>query len=83
MNKPENENILKIPQGMASIGPVDNVTEAYLKSILALPDRLKEITDALDNIDSNLSVIALYCEKKGLSENLFAPDDFDGGENGK
>lgn len=65
-------NKLIMPEGVASVGAVKNITEAYMKSILAIPEMLSEISESL-------SLISLYFERKGIAESLFTKEELDGG----
>jgi hypothetical protein len=73
MNEPaEGKNRLRVPAGMTAQGPVMDLMEAQAKAMLAIPELLNDIA-------GSLSVIALYCEKKGLTENLFTEEELEGG----
>jgi len=66
-------NKLKLPEGVSSTGPYMDMTEAYVKAVIAIPAILAEISETLD-------FFALYIEKKGLSEGVLSPEDIDNGE---
>jgi hypothetical protein len=76
-------NKLKLPEGVGPAGPYMDMTEAYVKSVIAIPAMLQAVTEALEDIGDSLSVFAIYLEKKGLAEGTLSNDDLDeGDENG-
>ena len=82
-------HVLKTPSG-----PGITPEEAYLAAVTSLPRLLSDIgkvltgiVETLQNIDTSLDTIALYHERKGLSEKLLTQQDFssdgsDGDEQG-
>ena len=70
-NNPPNR--LRIPEGVSATGPVADITEAYVRAVIALPEILQDIGDSL-------ALIAMYVEKKGLAEGILKNDDVDGGD---
>lgn len=74
-------NKLKMPETPPVSVTVD-ATEAYVKSVMMIPGLLSELVDRLDDVANALSIVALYCEKRGLNEAILAPDDLeqDGGD---
>ena len=80
--KPSNK--LKIPQGIGPDGMFMDMTEAYVKSVIAIPAMLSAINETLNDIGDALGIFALYLEKKGLAEGTLSNDDLDeGNEDGK
>jgi hypothetical protein len=73
MNDPE-KNRLRIPQGVSPQGAVMDIMEAQAKALLAIPELLNAIL-------SEVSVIALYYERKGKAEGLLSDEDLEGGDN--
>jgi len=72
MNEPgKGKNRLQVPSGMTAQGPVMDLMEAQAKAMLAIPELLNDIA-------GSLAIIALYCEKKGISEGLFTEADLEG-----
>jgi len=75
MNAPDRDkNRLRIPAGVSPQGAVMDIMEAQAKALLAIPELLNAIL-------AELSVIALYCEKKGKIEGLITDEDLEGGDN--
>ena len=70
------ENVLKMPEGVASTGMVADMAEAYMKAVIALPEIMEDIADSM-------AVIALYCQKKGLNEGILTDDDLEHGDVGE
>ena len=79
MNDPVS-NKLKIPEGVGPAGPFMDMTEAYVKSVVAVPALLQAVVEALVDIGDSLSVLAIYLEKKGLAEGTLSNDDLDEGD---
>lgn len=71
----DGESILKMPEGVSPNGPVQDISEACLKAIMALPEILTGIGEVLNQIDSSLDTIALYFERRGVSEGHLSPED--------
>jgi hypothetical protein len=69
----EKPSKLKMPAGVSSLGPMVDVTEAYMKAIIAIPE-------ILENISESLWVIGQYFEKKGVSETLFTEEELYGND---
>jgi hypothetical protein len=83
-NVPPVSNKLKMPEGVGPNGPFMDMTEAYVKSVVAIPAMLSAISDTLEDISDALGIFALYIEKKGLAEGTLSNDDLDeGADNGK
>jgi hypothetical protein len=83
MNDPDQKipkNKLVMPEGISAVDPVMDIQEAYVRSIMALPEVLQHILDELQDMNGNLGVLALYFEKKGLKDELFAEEDLQGEE---
>lgn len=81
-DKPSNK--LNIPKGISTTGPVENITEAYVGSVMNIPEMLSELNNTLMEISDSLALLALYVEKKGLVEGVLHNDDLDNGdEDGK
>jgi hypothetical protein len=74
------ENVLKMPEGVSSQGMVTDVAEAYAKSVIAIPEILSLILEEMVSVSDSLSVLAIYAEKKGLSDGILGPDDIKGDE---
>lgn len=66
-------NKLKLPEGVTAQGPVMDLAEAYMKAVVALPEILEDMVDAMN-------MVALYCERKGMQEGIISADDLDKGE---
>ena len=66
---------LKMPAGVSATGPVQDVADAYVKAIIAIPELLNIIAGEMQGINDSLSLIALYTERKGLSEKLLSEED--------
>lgn len=79
----EPQNRLKMPEGVAMTGPVQDLTEAYVKAVVALPEMLNFIAGELQGINDSLSLLSLYLERKGLSEKLFSDEDLKEDGDGK
>jgi len=73
-------NKLKMPTGVSSTGPFVDMTEAYVKSVVAIPACLQALTEVVAEMSDSLSVLAIYLEKKGLAEGVLNNDDLDIGE---
>jgi len=73
-------NKLKMPEGVGPNGPFMDMTEAYVKSVVAIPAMLQAVTEALIDIGDSLGVLAIYLEKKGLAEGTLSNDDLDNEE---
>jgi hypothetical protein len=73
MNDPK-KNELRVPAGVTAQGAVMDIMEAQAKAMLAIPEILNAIL-------GELSVIALYYEKKGKAEGLITDEDLDEGAN--
>ena len=71
-------NQLKMPEGVSSQGMVADVTEAYVKAVIAIPEILALILEEMTAVSDALSVLAVYAEKKGLSDGILGPDDIKG-----
>jgi len=65
---------LDIPQGVSAQGVVKDISEAYIKAVLAIPDALEAIANCMDAQTTCLYVIADYIKKKGIAEKMFEPD---------
>ena len=82
------ENVLKMPEGVSSQGPVQDISEASLRALVALPEILINMTNVLNEIAGSLDTVALYTERKGLKEEYLSPEDLvdndaeEGGEYG-
>lgn len=74
---PQDPHELKIPKGISPVGPVQDMAEAYMKSIIALPEYLHAIMDELSGINDSLELLALYIEKKGLAEGTLTNEDLE------
>lgn len=84
--KPVPPNVLKSPEGVAPSGMImdmSDMTEAYVKAVIAVPDLLNMIVEGIAELTDTVSVLALYCEKKGLSEGILSPDDIEGDGDGQ
>jgi hypothetical protein len=77
---PPVSNKLKMPEGVGPQGPFMDMTEAYVKSVVAIPAMLQGMTEILSDISDALSIFALYLEKKGLSEGTLSNEDLDNGD---
>lgn len=71
-------HVLKTPSG-----PGITPEEAYLAAVTSLPRLISDIgkvltgiVEQLDDIGGSIDTVALYCERRGVSEKLFKPDDF-------
>ena len=64
------KSVVNAPEGVSAQGVVEDLTEAYLKSMIALPEILSQISN-------DLAFIALYFERKGESEMIFKDGDLD------
>jgi hypothetical protein len=62
-----------MPEGVSPLGPVADASEAFAKCLTAIPE-------ILIDIEASLSVIALYCEKRGITDGIITNDELDGGE---
>lgn len=80
MDQPKPSNKLVMPEGVSSLGPVQDITEAYVKASIAVPELLVRICDELAGMNDSLSLLALYAERKGLEEKLITQDDLDKGD---
>jgi len=82
---PHVSNKLNIPEGVGPSGPFMDMTEAYVKSVVAIPVLLQAAVEALEDISNSLGLFAIYLEKKGLAEGTLCNDDLDEGDddNGK
>lgn len=78
--------------GVKPVRPMSesDVTKAYIESMIMLPAILQAVIEQLGDIADSLSVVALYCEKRGINEALFTDadltddkDDGDGTDDGK
>ena len=69
MQNPSNK--LKMPDGVTPLGMVQDASEILVQTLTALPEILLDIA-------GSLSVIALYCERKGLAEALLTDEDIEG-----
>jgi hypothetical protein len=79
-SKPMPPNVLKAPDGMAPSGMImdmSDMTEAYVKAVIAIPAMLNVLAEGIAELTDTVSVLALYCEKKGLAEGVLAPDDLE------
>jgi hypothetical protein len=75
MNEPNaDKNRLRVPAGVTPQGAVMDIMEAQAKALLAIPELLNAIL-------GEMSVIALYLEKKGKAEGLLTDEDLEGGDN--
>jgi hypothetical protein len=72
MNDPK-KNELRVPAGVTAQGAVMDIMEAQAKAMIAIPELLNAIL-------GELSVIALYCEKKGKEEGLISDEDLNEGD---
>jgi hypothetical protein len=73
-------NKLKMPEGVGPTGAYADMTEAYVKSVVAIPAMLGAMIETLEEISGALGMLALYLEKKGLAEGVISNDDLDEGE---
>lgn len=73
-------NKLVMPEGISPIGPYADMTEAYVKSVVAIPTILTAMTEVMVEIADALGVLSLYLEKKGLAEGTLHNDDLDGND---
>jgi hypothetical protein len=83
---PPVSNKLKIPEGVAPAGMImnmDDMTEAYVKSMIAVPAMLQGIMEAVMEVADSLYVLNVYLEKKGISEGLLTEADLKGDEDGQ
>lgn len=66
--------------GVKPIRPMseNDVTKAYVESMIMLPAILQALIEQLADMADSMSVIALFCEKKGLGDGLFTEDDLSG-----
>lgn len=74
------DNILKMPEGISPSGIVfdmSDMTEAYVKSVMAIPALLEDLVEGITGLIDTLSVISLYYEKKGLADGVLAPGDIE------
>jgi hypothetical protein len=70
MADPNDKNRLRVPEGVSSQGAVYDIMEAQAKAMLAIPEYLKAIY-------GELSIIALYYERKGKAEGLITDEDLE------
>lgn len=70
-------NKLVMPEGVSSIGPVVDIQEAYVRSVMAIPELLQHVLVELHDISGSIGILALYFEKKGLAEGLIQPMDLE------
>ena len=68
-NQPSNK--LKMPDGITPLGMVQDASDVLIQTLTSLPEILLDISDSL-------SVIALYCEKKGLVEGIISNEELEG-----
>jgi len=59
----------------------EEIGKAYIESMIALPVLLQSVMEQLIEMSSSLSILALYYEKKGLTEALFTDSDLTGDDN--
>jgi hypothetical protein len=78
--KPPLSNKLLMPEGISAVGPVMDVQEAYVRSVMAIPEVLQHILATLMEINDSLGIMALYTEKKGLKEEIITAEDLEGGD---
>ena len=68
-------NQLKMPEGVSSLGPVESITEAYVKAVVAIPEMLEGVLNELATISDSMAILALYAERQGKAGALFTPED--------
>jgi len=66
---------LQIPKTTPANGTVLDATEAYVKSVMVIPEILSEIHSRLDEIAGALDMIALYAQKRGLIEGVITNEE--------
>jgi hypothetical protein len=62
------KSVVNAPEGVSAQGIVEDVAQAYMEAMISLPEILTRISE-------DLSVIALYFERKGKEEMLFTDED--------
>jgi hypothetical protein len=75
-------NILKTPEGVTNLGPIQDMADAYAKAIVSLPEILTAIADELREMNGALSMLALYAEKRGTVDGIIHPDDMEDDDEG-
>ena len=68
---------LNLPEGVSPQGPVMDLGEAYLKAMISLPEILLRIENHLSEIAACQDTICLFCERKGIKEELFGPEEIE------
>jgi hypothetical protein len=69
-------NLSGIPTPKRSLTE-EETAKLYLESMISQPILLKELINQLSSIADSMSVLALYFEKKGLSDKLFVEEDLE------
>jgi len=69
MNAPRPDPRLKVPVDPAVI------IDTALKVLLALPEMVKTLVDAIDDLTDTVGVLSLYAERKGKTEGLITETD--------
>lgn len=71
---------LKLPQGVSPMGPVKDLAEAYMKSVVALPEIFTAFLDRMEELSDSLAVLSLYAERKGIADGIIGKDELDHGD---
>lgn len=74
---PPVSNKLKMPEGVAPAGIYMDMTEAYVKSVIAIPALLSAAIESLNDISDSLYVLSVYLEKKGIADGTMTEEDLD------
>lgn len=64
------ENVLKMPEGVSSAGMVADLTDAYIKAVISLPEIMEDVADSM-------AIVALYCQRKGVAEGIMSDEDLE------
>lgn len=67
-------NRLKLPPNVEDLGL------QYMQATVSMEKHVARLVEIMENVDSHLSILALYLERKGISENLISEDDVDSGD---
>ena len=54
-----------------------DLSSTYFKSVIAIPEMIAELTESIQELVDTMVPLSLYFRNKGMSENLFTPDDLE------
>jgi hypothetical protein len=73
----ENKFRLTMPSGVAPTGPVKDLAEAYMQAIVSIPLMIENLERSVNELTDAVGVLALYFQRKGISEGLMSAEEMD------